>query len=114
MTRSAGSASSLKVNAWLSRGKWNPSLVLDPLEDFASGKSQIFTELEMRDTFDSATPCSLVHPGARDAQECGNLFDRSQFTLGDTIGIATGALGIFEDHGQGKTSSLMCLIGPHN
>ena len=73
MTRSADSASTLKVSAWLSRGKWNPPLVLDPLEDFAFGKSQIFTELEMWDTFDSATSCSLVHPGARDAQHASDI-----------------------------------------
>ena len=73
MTRSAGPASTLKVSAWLSRGKWNPPLVFNPLDDFASGKSQIFTELEMWDTFDSTTPCSFVHPGARDAQYASDI-----------------------------------------
>src|SRR5882757_5642304 len=112
MTRSAGSASSLKVNAWLSRGKRNSPLLLDPIQHFASGKSQIFTELEMWDTFDSPTPGSFVHPGRWDSQECGNLFYGGQIAVVDPLWIVGCAFLMGRDHFRvtdGVTGRSMCV-----
>jgi hypothetical protein len=48
---------------------------LNPVKDFASGKSQVFAELEMWEALDSATAGVLVHPRVGDLQELSNLND---------------------------------------
>jgi hypothetical protein len=54
---------------------------LDPLQDFASGKSQVFTELEVWNALDAATPGSLVHPRIENPQELSDLPDGRQIVL---------------------------------
>jgi len=58
---------------------------LNPLQDFASRKSQVFAELEMWNALDAATPGSLVHPRVGNLQELSDLTDCSQIIDMDRV-----------------------------
>jgi hypothetical protein len=112
MTRSAGPASSLKVNVWLSRGKRISPLVLDPIHHLVSGKSQIFPEFEMWDAFEPTPPRPFVNPGRGDAQKRGDLFHGGQFVAVDPAKIDRGVFVTIRDHlgsTDGTTPAPMCV-----